>query len=270
MRPAGFPANPDRAGSKGHPLGHATRTSPDLPTDRRASPKSWSRRSRSPARMRRHEAPALLIAGFAVLALIQPVSAQGFFERLFGPPRGAPVPQQPVPQPQYRPQPQFRPQPQQRRPQQSAPQQAPQPNSRPNRRRWSSRRRLPTRRNFCGWPRSWARSPLLRPLCTAPDGRNGAGACRSCSRRKARRPDAGAPRRRLQQGLPGLCPHLPGLHALGAGGVRPLSSRRASSSPATSPGATAARRAPAIVAKTTSRHYPHFSALPPRVNLFAR
>ena len=47
----------------------------------------------------------------AALALVQPASAQNFFERLFGPPQGVP-PQGPGVPPQYRPQPQYLPQPQ--------------------------------------------------------------------------------------------------------------------------------------------------------------
>ena len=55
----------------------------------------------------RRVAPALA----AALALAQPASAQNFFERLFGPPQGAP-PQGPGVPPHYRPQPQYLPQPQ--------------------------------------------------------------------------------------------------------------------------------------------------------------
>jgi uncharacterized protein (TIGR02301 family) len=115
--------------------------------------------------------PHLLIAGFAVLAsMIQPVSAQGFFERLFGPPRGAPVPQQPVPQPQYRPQPQFRPQPQQRRPQQSAPQQAPsQQQAEPA--PVVEPPPAPYEKELLRLAEIMGSLAMLRPLCTSPDGK---------------------------------------------------------------------------------------------------
>lgn len=59
----------------------------------------------------------VLLLGAALLTATQPASAQGFFERLFGPPRQPEV----SPQPQLRPQPQYRPQRRAPQPQRSAP-----------------------------------------------------------------------------------------------------------------------------------------------------
>jgi uncharacterized protein (TIGR02301 family) len=122
----------------------------------------------------------LLVLPALVLALPQPVAAQGFFERLFGvPPR--PQPGQPVPQPQYRPlpQPQYRPQQQpqqQRRPQppqsqrpaagqQQPPQQQaePAPAVEPP--------PAPYEKELLRLAEIMGSLALLRPLCSAPDSR---------------------------------------------------------------------------------------------------
>ncbi|UVF18541.1 TIGR02301 family protein [Microvirga terrae] len=123
----------------------------------------------------------LLVVPALWLAVPQPATAQGFFERLFGlPPR--PQPGQPVPPPQYRPvpqsQPQFRPQPQpqqQRRPQpqqsqrpaatqQSAPQQQaePAPTVEPP--------AAPYEKELLRLAEIMGSLAMLRPLCSAPDG----------------------------------------------------------------------------------------------------
>jgi uncharacterized protein (TIGR02301 family) len=112
---------------------------------------------------------AILLIALAMLpASFQPASAQGFFERLFGPPRGPNAPQQPAPQQQYRPQPQYRSQPQQRRPQQSPPQQAPAqqqaepaPTVEPP--------PAPYEKELLRLAEIMGALAMLRPLCTAPD-----------------------------------------------------------------------------------------------------
>ena len=132
----------------------------------------------------RRVAPALA----AALALAQPASAQNFFERLFGPPQGAP-PQAPGVPPQYRPQPQYLPQPQpgyqprfgpqpppqrrsqpqppaQQRPAQAQPQQPqqqaePAPAAEPP--------PAPYEKELLRLAEIMGSLALLRPLCTAPD-----------------------------------------------------------------------------------------------------
>ncbi len=115
-----------------------------------------------------------------LLAAPHPAAAQGFFERLFGPPPG----QQPgvPPQPQFRPQPQYRPQP------------APQPQPQPQRRQQPQSQQRPAPQQQQQPPQQQAEPApavepppapyekellrlaeimgslaLLRPLCTAPD-----------------------------------------------------------------------------------------------------
>ncbi len=117
--------------------------------------------------------PRLLVAGLAVLGFAtEPASAQGFFERLFGPPRGAPVPQQPAPQPQYRPRPQYRPQPQpQRRPQQSAPQQQAPSQQQAEPAPVVEPPPAPYEKELLRLAEIMGSLAMLRPLCTAPDGK---------------------------------------------------------------------------------------------------
>ncbi|MEZ0171884.1 TIGR02301 family protein [Microvirga sp. TS319] len=110
---------------------------------------------------------ALLIALAMLPASVQPGAAQGFFERLFGPPRDPNAPRQgyQAPPPQYRP----RPQPQQRRPQQTAPQPqsnqqqaAPAPAAEPP--------PAPYEKELLRLAEIMGALAMLRPLCTAPDG----------------------------------------------------------------------------------------------------
>jgi uncharacterized protein (TIGR02301 family) len=120
----------------------------------------------------------LLVLPALVLALPQPVAAQGFFERLFGvPPR--PQPGQPVPPPQYRPQPQFRPQQQpqqqQRRPQQPQPQR-PAASQPPTQQQAEPAPAVepppaPYEKELLRLAEIMGSLALLRPLCSAPDGR---------------------------------------------------------------------------------------------------
>ncbi len=122
----------------------------------------------------------LLAVPAMLLAAPHPAAAQGFFERLFGPPPG----QQPgvPPQPQFRPQPQYRPQP------------APQPQPQPQRRQQPQSQQRPAPQQQQQPPQQQAEPApavepppapyekellrlaeimgslaLLRPLCTAPD-----------------------------------------------------------------------------------------------------
>jgi uncharacterized protein (TIGR02301 family) len=113
----------------------------------------------------------------ALVASLQPATAQNFFERLFGAPQGQPAPQQRFqPPPQYRPQPQY--QPQQRRPppqqppqQRSAPQQAP---AQPQQQQaepapTAEPPPAPYETELLRLAEIMGSLALLRPLCTAPD-----------------------------------------------------------------------------------------------------
>jgi uncharacterized protein (TIGR02301 family) len=130
----------------------------------------------------RRVAPALA----AALALAQPASAQNFFERLFGPPQGAP-PQGPGVPPQYRPQPQYLPQPQPGYQPRYGPQPPPQRRSQPQPPA-QQRPAPPPQQPQQAEPAPAVEPPpapyekellrlaeiigslaLLRPLCTAPD-----------------------------------------------------------------------------------------------------
>ncbi|MEE1610229.1 TIGR02301 family protein [Microvirga sp. CF3016] len=124
----------------------------------------------------------LLVLPALVLALPQPVAAQGFFERLFGvPPR--PQPGQPVPQQQYRPlpqpQPQFRPQQppqQQRRPQQPQSQRPAAGQPPPQQQQAEPAPAVepppaPYEKELLRLAEIMGSLALLRPLCSAPDGR---------------------------------------------------------------------------------------------------
>ncbi|RDI55069.1 TIGR02301 family protein [Microvirga subterranea] len=126
-------------------------------------------------------AATAVLAATALVASFQPLAAQGFFERLFGPPVGQPG-MPPQPQPQYRQQPQFRPQPQPQPRQQSQPQRS-QPQQR------SSSQPQPQQPQQQAEPAPAAAEPppapyekellrlaeimgslaLLRPLCAASD-----------------------------------------------------------------------------------------------------
>jgi uncharacterized protein (TIGR02301 family) len=113
--------------------------------------------------------------GLAACALLssQPAMAQGFFERLFGPPPGQQPQQLPQTQPQYRPQPQQlqqprRPQQQTPRPSQPAPAQAapqqqaePAPNVEPP--------PAPYEKELLRLAEIMGALAMLRPLCAAPD-----------------------------------------------------------------------------------------------------
>jgi len=123
-----------------------------------------------------------IFAATALIASFQPLAAQGFFERLFGPPPGQQVPQ---PQPQYRQQPQFRPQPQyQPRPQPQAPSQpqrsqpqqrsAPQPQQQPQPQQAEPAPAVepppaPYEKELLRLAEIMGSLALLRPLCSAPD-----------------------------------------------------------------------------------------------------
>lgn len=116
----------------------------------------------------------LFAAGAVLLASFQPVLAQGFFERLFGPPpqQGAPQYQPP---PQYRPQPQYAPQPQQRRPQpqsqrpaqQQPQQQQPQQQAEPA--PVVEPPPAPYEKELLRLAEIIGAMAMLRPLCAAPD-----------------------------------------------------------------------------------------------------
>ncbi|MGF9756924.1 TIGR02301 family protein [Microvirga sp. 0TCS3.31] len=131
--------------------------------------------------------------GLALSAMLlgapQPAAAQGFFERLFGPPPG----QQPGVPPQYRPQPGYRPLPQPLPQQQYRPQPAPQ--QQPQQRRPQPQSQRPAPQQQQQQPPQQQAEPapavepppapyekellrlaeimgslaMLRPLCTAPD-----------------------------------------------------------------------------------------------------
>jgi uncharacterized protein (TIGR02301 family) len=123
-----------------------------------------------------------------LLAAPQPAAAQGFFERLFGPPPGQQPGQQPGVPPQYRPQPQYRPLPQ------PQPQYRPQPAPQPQRRQQPQSQRpaapqqpqqqpqqqaepapavepppAPYEKELLRLAEIMGSLALLRPLCTAPD-----------------------------------------------------------------------------------------------------
>ena len=122
-----------------------------------------------------------LVVPAMVLAFLQPAAAQGFFERLFGPPPG---PQQGAPPAQTRPQPQYRPQPQSRPPAQQQPQRRSQ--QQPQAQRSAPQQQQPEQQQ--AEPAPQAEPPpapyekellrlaeimgslaMLRPLCNAPD-----------------------------------------------------------------------------------------------------
>ncbi|HZH50485.1 MAG TPA: TIGR02301 family protein [Microvirga sp.] len=122
--------------------------------------------------MKRAAAPLLAFA--ALLGAAEPAAAQGFFERLFGPPPGQAVPQQ-IP-PQYRPAPQYRQQPQRPQPQRSQPQQrsAPQQQQPPQQQAEPAPvvepPPAPYEKELLRLAEIIGSLALLRPLCTAPDG----------------------------------------------------------------------------------------------------
>jgi uncharacterized protein (TIGR02301 family) len=117
-----------------------------------------------------------------LLALPDPASAQGFFDRLFGPPPGQ---QQPGVPPQYRPQPQYRPLPQPQYRQQPAPQQqrrqqpqsqrpAPQPQQQPPQQQAEPAPAVepppaPYEKELLRLAEIMGGLAMLRPLCSAPD-----------------------------------------------------------------------------------------------------
>jgi uncharacterized protein (TIGR02301 family) len=126
-------------------------------------------------------AAATALAATVLLASVQPLAAQGFFERLFGPP-----PQAPQPQPQFRPPPQYRPQPQyqprpQPQPQRAQPQQRPaaQPQAQPPQAAPPAEPApaaaeppaAPYEKELLRLAEIMGSLALLRPLCTAPDAR---------------------------------------------------------------------------------------------------
>lgn len=116
---------------------------------------------------------ALVLLAALLLLPVEPAGAQGFFERLFGPPRDPNAPRQPYPQrPQYRPpQPQYRPPQQQpRRPQQSRPQAAPsQPQQQAAPAPVVEPPPAPYEKELLRLAEIMGALAMLRPLCTAPD-----------------------------------------------------------------------------------------------------
>ncbi len=114
-----------------------------------------------------------------LLAAPHPAAAQGFFERLFGPPPGQQpgVPPQPQfrPQPQYRPQPAPQPQPQPQRRQQPQSQQRPAPQQQqPPQQQAEPAPAVepppaPYEKELLRLAEIMGSLALLRPLCTAPD-----------------------------------------------------------------------------------------------------
>jgi uncharacterized protein (TIGR02301 family) len=128
--------------------------------------------------MKRLRIPFIAAAALSA-ASPQPVAAQNFLERLFGPPKGqepAPPPQF-QPQPQYRPQPRYQPPPQQRRPQtQTQPQratpqqpQAQQPQQQAEPAPAAEPPPAPYEAELLRLAEIMGSLALLRPLCTAPD-----------------------------------------------------------------------------------------------------
>jgi len=119
-------------------------------------------------------AAAPLLAFAALLGAAEPAAAQGFFERLFGPPPGQAVPQQ-IP-PQYRPAPQYRQQPQRPQPQRSQPQQRPAPQQQQPPQQQAEPAPVvepppaPYEKELLRLAEIIGSLALLRPLCTAPDG----------------------------------------------------------------------------------------------------
>nr|WP_246408049.1 TIGR02301 family protein [Microvirga lupini] len=112
-----------------------------------------------------------------LLALPAPASAQGFFERLFGPPAGQ-QPQQPGyrPLPQPLPQQQFRPQPapQPRRPQPQRPAAQPQQQQQPPQQQAEPAPAVepppaPYEKELLRLAEIMGSLAMLRPLCSAPD-----------------------------------------------------------------------------------------------------
>ena len=111
-----------------------------------------------------------------LLALPVPASAQGFFDRLFGPPPGQQpgVPPQYRQQPQYRPQPQYRQQPQQRRQQPQSQRPAPQPQQQPPQQQAEPAPVVepppaPYEKELLRLAEIMGSLAMLRPLCSAPD-----------------------------------------------------------------------------------------------------
>ena len=117
-----------------------------------------------------------------LLTLPAPASAQGFFERLFGPPPGQ-QPQPGVPpqyrqqQPQYRPQPQYRQQPVPQQPRRQQPQTqrpAPQPQQQQPQQQAEPAPAVepppaPYEKELLRLAEIMGSLAMLRPLCTAPD-----------------------------------------------------------------------------------------------------
>ncbi len=108
-----------------------------------------------------------------VLGAPDPAAAQGFFDRLFGPPPGQ---QQPGVPPQYRPQPQYRPPPhyrQQPAPQQQ-PQRRPQPQQQPPQQQAEPAPAVepppaPYEKELLRLAEIMGSLAMLRPLCSASD-----------------------------------------------------------------------------------------------------
>jgi len=117
-----------------------------------------------------------------LLTLPAPASAQGFFERLFGPPPGQ-QPQPGVPpqyrqqQPQYRPQPQYRQQPVPQQPRRQQPQTqrpAPQPQQQQPQQQAEPAPAVepppaPYEKELLRLAEIMGSLAMLRPLCSAPD-----------------------------------------------------------------------------------------------------
>ena len=110
-----------------------------------------------------------LAASAMVLASLQPAVAQGFLDRLFGPPPG----QQPVPgtPPQYRPQPQPQPQrrPQQPQSQRPAPQPQPEQQQQAEPAPAVEPPPAPYEKELLRLAEIMGSLAMLRPLCSAPD-----------------------------------------------------------------------------------------------------
>lgn len=120
----------------------------------------------------------ILAVSTTLLAAPHPAAAQGFFERLFGPPPG----QQPGAPPQYRQQPQYRPQPQyrqqpapqqQRRPQSQRPAPQPQQQQPPQQQAEPAPAveppPAPYEKELLRLAEIMGSLAMLRPLCSAPD-----------------------------------------------------------------------------------------------------
>ncbi len=162
----------DGAGSKGNPLDHGAgdrKPADDAGTGRHSRA---GLRARPRARLKR---VALGLLSLTLSGVAEPVLAQNFFERLFGPPRDAqPQPQSSAPAAAVPPRRRGDPQ-RHRRPQ---PKQSPQGEKAEAAPAGGAAARALRKGTVCGSPRSSDRSHSCVPCARPPTVRNGAAACR--------------------------------------------------------------------------------------------